>query len=75
MRRSAPLGGVLLAAAIAFKPYAAAWAPAFALWSGWAGTLALAAGTVALWLPAFLAWGIGPIADSVARLAATVAPR
>jgi hypothetical protein len=65
MRRSVVLGGVALAVAIAFKLYAAAWVPAFVLWAGWAGLAALAAWSAVLWLPALLAWGIGPIADSL----------
>ncbi len=65
IRRSVVIGGVLLAVAIAFKLYAAAWVPAFALWAGGAGLASLAASSAMLWLPALLAWGIGPIADSL----------
>jgi hypothetical protein len=68
MRRSVILGGAALAIAVAFKLYAAAWVPAFALWAGPAGLLVLGVGSVALWTPALLAWGIVPIADSL-RLA------
>jgi hypothetical protein len=65
MRRSVLLGGIALAVAVAFKLYAAAWVPAFVLWAGWAGLASLAASSAVLWLPAMLAWGIGPIADSL----------
>ena len=65
MRRSVVLGGIALAVAVAFKLYAAAWVPAFVLWAGGAGLAALAASSAMLWLPALLAWGIGPIADSL----------
>jgi hypothetical protein len=65
MRRSVVLGGIALAVAFAFKLYAAAWVPAFALWAGWAGLASLAASSTVLWVPALLAWGIGPIADSL----------
>jgi hypothetical protein len=57
-RRRPVLGAVLLAAAVAFKPYAAAWAPAFFLWAGWAAIAGFAVASVALWSPVLFAWGI-----------------
>lgn len=58
-------GGVLLAAAVAFKPYAAAWLPPLVAWSGLGSLVAFAAGSAVFWGPAVLAWGIGPITSSV----------
>jgi hypothetical protein len=57
-RRRPVLGAVLLAAAVAFKPYAAAWAPAFFLWAGWAAIAAFAAASLVLWAPVLFVWGI-----------------
>jgi hypothetical protein len=71
MRRSVVLGGVALAVAVSFKLYAAAWVPAFALWAGPAGLAALLVSSAVLWMPALLAWGIAPIADSL-RLAQVI---
>jgi hypothetical protein len=51
-------GGVLLAVATAFKPYALAWLPGLIAYGGGVGPLVafLIASAVA-WLPALLAWG------------------
>jgi hypothetical protein len=57
--RQRPLiGAVLLAVAMAFKPYIAAWAPAFLLWSGWWGAALFIGASVVLWSPVLFAWGI-----------------
>lgn len=55
----APLGGaVLLALAVAFKPYALAWLPGLIAYAGAVGPLlAFIAASAVLWLPALLAWG------------------
>jgi hypothetical protein len=51
-------GGVLLAAATAFKPYALAWLPGLIAYAGSMGPLlAFLVATLAAWLPALLAWG------------------
>jgi hypothetical protein len=51
-------GGILLAAATAFKPYALAWLPGLIAYAGSMGPLlAFAVTTLAVWLPALLAWG------------------
>lgn len=62
------LGAVLLAAAVAFKPYAAAWAPAYLLWAGVAPAVAFVVASLALWSPVLFPWGIGSFLTSL-RLA------
>lgn len=64
-RRRPVLGAVLLAAAVAFKPYAAAWAPAFFLWAGWAAIAAFAAASIVFWAPVLFIWGIGSFLKSL----------
>ncbi|HYL41471.1 MAG TPA: hypothetical protein VET90_09190 [Candidatus Binatus sp.] len=59
------LGAVLLAVAVALKPYAAAWLPAFLLWAGWGSAAAFAATTLVLWSPVLLVWGIGSFVSSL----------
>jgi len=51
-------GGVLLALATAFKPYALAWLPGLIAYAGAvAPLLAFVAASAVVWLPALLAWG------------------
>ncbi|HSM34442.1 MAG TPA: hypothetical protein VK987_10175 [Anaerolineae bacterium] len=59
----APLAGaVLLAVAVAFKPYALAWLPGLIAYAGAIGPLlAFLAASAVLWLPAVLAWGPGSL--------------
>ena len=52
------LGMGLLAAAIAIKPYVAAWAIPAAIFAGWSGALVGAVASLALWAPVLLVWGI-----------------
>jgi hypothetical protein len=52
------LGAAVLALAIAFKPYAAAWAPALLVYGGVPALVALGAATLAVWAPAAISWGI-----------------
>jgi hypothetical protein len=52
------LGAVVLAAAIAFKPYAAAWAPALLAYGGAPALAALLAATAVIWAPSALTWGL-----------------
>lgn len=67
------LGAVLLAAAVAFKPYALAWAPGLLLFGRLPALAGFALPSLALWGPSFLAWGPGnylvslQLADSVHR--------
>jgi hypothetical protein len=53
------LGAVLLAAAVAFKPYALAWLPGLVGFAGLGPLLAFLAASAVLWLPALVAWGPG----------------
>lgn len=64
-RQRPVLGGMLLAVAIAFKPYAAAWAPAYLLWGGLAPAAAFVIGSVALWSPVLFDWGISNVLASL----------
>ena len=57
-RRRPVLGAIGLAVAVAFKPYAAAWAPAFLVWGGWSVIAVFVAATIALWSPVLFAWGV-----------------
>jgi hypothetical protein len=52
------LGALLLALAVAFKPYALAWLPGLIAYAGALGPLLVFLGVSALlWLPALVAWG------------------
>ena len=55
------LGAVLLAAAVAFKPYALAWLPGLIGFAGIAPLLAFLAASALFWLPAVMAWGTGSL--------------
>jgi hypothetical protein len=64
LQRSRAWGGVALAVAAAFKLYALAWLPAL-LWFGRLPALAgFGLASLALWLPAFIAWGPGAYLES-----------
>ncbi|HEY8199537.1 MAG TPA: hypothetical protein VIF44_07160 [Candidatus Limnocylindrales bacterium] len=64
MQRSRAWGGAALAGAAAFKIYALAWLPAL-LWFGRLPALAgFGLASVAIWLPAFVAWGPGAFLES-----------
>ena len=52
------LAMVLLAAAIAIKPYAAAWAIPAAIFAGWTGAFIGAAVSLVLWAPVLFLWGV-----------------
>jgi len=51
------LGAVVLAAAVAFKPYALAWVPPLVLWAGLPALLAFAVASVVAWSPVLFLWG------------------
>ena len=53
------LGAVLLAAAMAFKPYALAWLPGLVGFAGLGPLLAFLTASAVFWLPALIAWGPG----------------
>jgi hypothetical protein len=66
LQRSRAWGGVAIAIVAAFKLYALAWLPAL-LWFGRLPALAgFAIASLAIWVPAFLAWGAGAFVDSFA---------
>ena len=59
------LGGVLLAVAAAFKPYALAWAPGLLWWGGSAAIAGLVVASAVAWAPVLLVWGPGNFLRSV----------
>jgi hypothetical protein len=60
-------GAFILGLAIAFKPYALAWALPLVAWAGAGAVVPLVAGASVAWLPAVVAWGLSPIARSFAQ--------
>jgi hypothetical protein len=62
--RSPLAGGVLLAVAAAFKPYAVAWLPPLVAWAPWPGLLGFGLASLVAWLPVWLVWGIPSFLDS-----------
>jgi hypothetical protein len=52
------LGAAALAVAVAFKPYAAAWAPALLVYGGWRAVAAFGLTSLAVWAPSALSWGL-----------------
>jgi len=65
------LGAAVLAAAIAFKPYAAAWAQALLAYGGASALVALVATSAILWAPSALTWGIDKYLASLGATEAT----
>ena len=53
------IGGVLLAVAVAFKPYAVAWLPPLVLWAGVSTLVAFAVASLVAWSPVLAVWGPG----------------
>lgn len=51
------LGAAVLAAAVAFKPYALAWVPPLVLWAGLPALLGFAIASVIAWAPVLFVWG------------------
>lgn len=51
------IGAVLLAVAVAFKPYAIAWLPPLVLWAGLSTAIAFALASLVAWSPVLIAWG------------------
>jgi hypothetical protein len=60
------LGAAVLAAAVAFKPYALAWLPPLALWAGIPSLVAFAVASVVAWSPVLFVWGIESYLRSLA---------
>jgi hypothetical protein len=50
-------GAAILALAVAFKPYAAAWAPALLVYGGIPAFQAFLATSIVVWAPSLLSWG------------------
>lgn len=51
------VGAAILAAAVAFKPYAIAWMPPLVLWAGIPSLLAFLVASVVVWSPVLFVWG------------------
>lgn len=64
-RRRPVAGALLLAVAVALKPYAAAWVPAFLVWGGWAVIATFIGASLVLWSPVLLVWGVGSFLGSL----------
>lgn len=60
------VGAVLLAVAVAFKPYAIAWVPPLVLWAGIPALVAFAVASVVAWSPVLFVWGPGSYLRSLA---------
>jgi len=61
------IGAAVLGVAIAFKPYALAWAPPLIGWAGINALWPMLLTAGAFWVPAAVAWGPGAIWDSLVR--------
>jgi len=59
------LGGVLLAVAAAFKPYALAWAPGLLWWGGGGAIAGFVVASAVAWAPVLVVWGPGSFLTSV----------
>ena len=51
------IGAILLAVAVAFKPYAVAWLPPLVIWAGVPSLVAFAVASLVVWAPVLIAWG------------------
>jgi hypothetical protein len=60
-------GGILLALAVGFKLFAAAWLLPAVFIGGWSVLGGFALGSAVAWGPALLAWGLRPIVASMGR--------
>ena len=59
-------GAVILAIAVAFKPYAVAWVPALLLWAGQQAMIGFFVASLVAWSPVLLVWGPGSYLRSLA---------
>ena len=64
--RRPALGAIILAVAVAFKPYAVAWVPALMLWAGLPAVLAFVGASIVAWGPVLFLWGPGSYLKSLA---------
>jgi hypothetical protein len=60
------IGAVLLAVAVAFKPYAIAWLPALVAFAGLPALAAFAGASLVAWSPVLLVWGVDSYLRSLA---------
>jgi hypothetical protein len=60
------IGAVLLAVAVAFKPYAIAWLPALVAFAGLPSLIAFAGASLVAWSPVLLVWGVDSYLRSLA---------
>jgi hypothetical protein len=60
------MGAVILAVAMAFKPYAVAFLPAFIAWAGLPALIAFVWASVIAWSPVLFVWGIDSYLKSLA---------
>lgn len=51
------IGAILLAVAVAFKPYAVAWLPPLVIWAGLSTLVAFALASLVVWAPVLVVWG------------------
>ena len=58
-------GAVVLALAVAFKPYALAWVPPMLWWAGLPAALAFGGASLVAWSPVLFVWGPGAFIRSV----------
>ena len=64
--RRPAMGAVVLAVAVAFKPYAVAWVPALLLWAGLPAIASFLVASVVAWSPVLFVWGPGSYLRSLA---------
>jgi hypothetical protein len=59
-------GAILLAVAVAFKPYAIAWLPPLVMWSGLQSLVVFVGASIIAWSPVLFVWGPGSYLKSLA---------
>lgn len=64
--RRPKLGAVVLAVAVAFKPYAIAWLPPLVAFAGLPALLVFVAASIVAWAPVIYPWGVGSYLKSLA---------
>ena len=64
--RRPALGAIVLAVAVAFKPYAIAWVPALLVWAGLPATIAFIGASIVAWGPVLFLWGPSSYLKSLA---------
>lgn len=63
--RKPRVGAFVLGLAVAFKPYALAWAPPLVAYLGLPALVPLIVGAGIFWIPALIAWGVGNIVETI----------